>query len=102
MLCFVLLLGGAYAGKKKQAVKDDRSWWCETAYRVAHPLLDALSKGELKAKMPVEAANPEARRDYAHLVDRPCYGRTLPLRPVSRLRNSCWRKSSPNPDLRPD
>ncbi len=67
MLCFVLLLGGAYAGKKKQAVKDDRSWWCETAYRVAHPLLDALSKGELKAKMPVEAANPEARRDYAHL-----------------------------------
>lgn len=67
VLCLVLLMGGTYAAKKKQVVKDDRAWWCETAYRVAYPLLDALSKGELKAKMPVEAAAPESRKAYAHL-----------------------------------
>ena len=67
MLCFVLLMCGAYAGKKKQVVKDDRAWWCETAYQMAFPVLDALSKGELKAKMPVEAAYPESRKVTAHL-----------------------------------
>lgn len=48
-------------------MKDDRTWWCETAYKISYPVLDALSKGELKKRMPVEAANPEQRRSYAHL-----------------------------------
>lgn len=74
VLCLVMLMSGVYAGKKKEVVKDDRTWWCETAYKVAYPVLDALSKGELKTKMPVEAAYPESRKNYAHLE---AFGRLL-------------------------
>lgn len=66
-LCLVLLMGSVEARKKKEVSKDDRAWWCETAYKVSYPLLDALSKGELKAKMPIEANAPDSRRAYAHL-----------------------------------
>lgn len=67
LLCLVLLMSGVYAGKKKEVVKDDRTWWCETAYKMAYPVLDALSKGELKKKMPIESPAPEYRKPYAHL-----------------------------------
>lgn len=66
-LCCVLLFNGVFAAKKKTVEKDDRTYWCETAYKIAYPLLDALSKGELKKRMPVEASSPESRRPYAHL-----------------------------------
>lgn len=67
LLCLVLFWGNADARKKKEVQQDDRMWWCETAYKVAYPVLDALSKGQLKEKMPVEAATPEQRKKYAHL-----------------------------------
>lgn len=66
-LCLVLLCTAGYAKKKKDVQMDDRMWWCETAYRMAYPVLDALSKGELKQKMPIEASSPESRKNYAHL-----------------------------------
>lgn len=40
LLCLVLLMSGVYAGKKKEVVKDDRTWWCETAYKMAYPVLE--------------------------------------------------------------
>jgi hypothetical protein len=48
---------------------SDRAYWLRVLQRVAEPVLTALSKGQLKASMPVEAAhNREAdRRLYAHL-----------------------------------
>lgn len=67
LLCLAFLWTTGYSKKKQEMVKDDRIWWCETAYKISYPVLDALSKGELKKRMPVEAANPEQRRNFAHL-----------------------------------
>lgn len=66
-ICGVLLLNVGYARSKQVAVKDDRTYWCETVYKMAYPVLDALSKGELKTKMPIEAANPSAAKNTACL-----------------------------------
>lgn len=75
VLCLLLVCGGSvFAGKKKEVKQDDRAWWCGMAYRISYPVLDALSKGELKNKLPIEAANPEQRRSYAHLE---AFGRLL-------------------------
>lgn len=72
-LCFVLIYTSGFSKKKKE-VPDDRAWWCEMAYKISYPVLDALSKGELKKRMPVEAAYPEQRSNYAHLE---AFGRLL-------------------------
>lgn len=67
LICGILLLNVGNARTKKVVVKDDRAYWCETAYKIAYPVLDALSKGELKVKMPVEASDPAARKNTACL-----------------------------------
>lgn len=67
LLCLILFFEGTYARKKQEVKQDDRMWWCETAYKIAYPVLDALSKGELKQRLPIEAVSPEQRRKYAHL-----------------------------------
>lgn len=72
-LCFVLIYTSGFSKKKKEVPKD-RAWWCEMAYKISYPVLDALSKGELKKRMPVEAAYPEQRSNYAHLE---AFGRLL-------------------------
>lgn len=47
---------------------DDRAYWCQIAARLAHPVLDALAKGQLKMTMPVEAApGVRDRPTYTHL-----------------------------------
>jgi hypothetical protein len=48
---------------------DDRAIWIASATRVAHPVLNALSKRELKLTMPVETVhgNEEDRRKFTHL-----------------------------------
>lgn len=33
---------------------EDRLYWCRTAYRIAYPIMDALSKNELRKTMSVE------------------------------------------------
>ena len=55
---------------------DDRARWVAVATRMADPLLGALARGELKARMPVEAvAGAEAdRRKVTHLEG---FGRLL-------------------------
>jgi hypothetical protein len=51
------------------AGNDDRAYWIEVVRRVSHPLLEAVSKGQLRALMPVEAAPgvQEDRRKSTHL-----------------------------------
>lgn len=66
-MVLVMFLSGAYARRKAITPPDARTWWCEMAYRVAYPMLDALSKGELKQKMPVESYYQEDRKKFAHL-----------------------------------
>lgn len=48
---------------------NDRAYWVEVLTRVAHPVLQAASAGELKARMPVEAphGNVADRRQFTHL-----------------------------------
>lgn len=49
--------------------ENDRELWKRILRRVADPVLTALGKGELKARMPVEAThgNVADRREYTHL-----------------------------------
>lgn len=67
LLLGVIVFSLVQAREKKNAVRDHRTYWCETAYKIAYPVLDALSKGELKAKMPVEEVKGMNRKEYAHL-----------------------------------
>ncbi|MCL1821877.1 MAG: DUF2264 domain-containing protein [Prolixibacteraceae bacterium] len=73
LICCVAIKLSVAGGSEKTAV-DARSYWCETAYKIAYPVLDALSKEQLKAKMPIESPNPDSRKDYAHLE---AFGRLL-------------------------
>jgi hypothetical protein len=52
--CAVSVLPGDAQKKKKGEMIPERQYWCDLAYRISYPLLDALSKGELKKQMPVE------------------------------------------------
>ncbi len=53
---------------------DDRPYWADMLYRIAHPVLEALANGRLKATMPVEVAHPQ---DRAHVTHLEAFGRTL-------------------------
>ncbi|HEX7157443.1 MAG TPA: DUF2264 domain-containing protein, partial [Edaphobacter sp.] len=48
---------------------SDREYWLQVVERVSNPVLEALSKGQLRAEMPVEAASGvrEERRKSTHL-----------------------------------
>ncbi len=48
---------------------DDRAYWIEVVKRVSEPVLGAVSKGQLRATMPVEAQSGlvEARGESTHL-----------------------------------
>ncbi|HWW23779.1 MAG TPA: DUF2264 domain-containing protein, partial [Edaphobacter sp.] len=48
---------------------DDRAYWIEVVKRVSEPVLEAVSKGQLRARMPVEAQPGlvEQRRMSTHL-----------------------------------
>lgn len=48
---------------------DDRRYWIAVLQRIAHPVLDNLSKKQLKARMPIEV-RPNSKADrgkYSHL-----------------------------------
>jgi hypothetical protein len=55
--------------------RDDRAYWCEIARRLAAPVLEALSRRQLKATMPVEAhKTSKDRAEYTYLE---AFGRLL-------------------------
>ena len=53
---------------------DDRGYWLGVMERIATPVLENLSRHELKKRMPVEAANPADRARFTHLE---AFGRLL-------------------------
>jgi hypothetical protein len=53
---------------------NDRVYWIDVVEKIASPVLDNLSRRELRKNMPVEAANPADRAKYTHLE---AFGRTL-------------------------
>jgi len=63
-----LSIPATYAKNKKTEPVSDRQYWCDLAYKISLPVLDALDKGELKKKMPVEQQpNASGRQYFAHL-----------------------------------
>jgi hypothetical protein len=72
-IAFILIIsiisGFSVEAKKEKPEKvSDRQYWCDLTYKIAYPLLDALSKGELKKTMPVEQQkNASGRENFAHL-----------------------------------
>lgn len=53
---------------------DDRAYWVSILDKIAGPVLENLSRRELKKTMPVEAGNPSDRAQYTHLE---AFGRLL-------------------------
>ncbi|HEY0670055.1 MAG TPA: DUF2264 domain-containing protein [Sphingobacteriaceae bacterium] len=51
-----------------------REYFVQSLVKIAHPVLDALSKNELKTRMPVEARYPDNNRNFIHLE---AFGRLL-------------------------
>ena len=59
--------GGLVAAiARTSADRPDRAYWIEVLRRLADPVLTNLANGTLRARMPVEAADP-ARRSVTHL-----------------------------------
>jgi hypothetical protein len=56
------------------AVGDDRRYWVSVAEKIARPVLENLSRRELKLKMPVEEKSGANRKSCAHLE---AFGRLL-------------------------
>ncbi|MCA0434234.1 MAG: DUF2264 domain-containing protein [Proteobacteria bacterium] len=54
--------------------KSDREYWISVLRRLSDPILHSLSRGQLKATMPVEAQNSADRAKYSHLE---AWGRLL-------------------------
>ena len=53
---------------------NDRAYWIDVLENIASPVLDSLSRHDLRKNMPVEATNPADRAKYTHLE---AFGRTL-------------------------
>jgi len=60
---------GRVQAMEQVARQGDREYWIEVVRRVSEPVLEAVSKGQLRARMPVEAAAGlvEARSKSTHL-----------------------------------
>jgi len=80
LLVTAALLLSINAGKAQSPTAADndgtveRTYLVNTLTRIADPLLNALSKNELKKLMPVEAVNPKDRQQYTYLE---AFGRLL-------------------------
>ena len=73
ILLFIFLM---VLGVQVKAQSESRTYFVNSLQRIADPVLQSVSKGELKAKMPVEVAEQEwgKRADYAYLE---AFGRLL-------------------------
>src|SRR5690606_25726016 len=74
ILCVLLCPFFIKGQEISQDGKTQRDYYVQTLVRIAHPVLDALSKDELKKRMPLEAKYPDTSKDYMHLE---AFGRLL-------------------------
>jgi hypothetical protein len=70
---FTMLSGFSAMSQGKPAKFDTREYWVSVLVKIADPVLTNLSKGQLRANMPVVCTEP-ARKEVAHLE---AFGRTL-------------------------
>ena len=69
-------IGALSAKGKKEAVKTDREVWCDVLYRMAAPVLSAMSEGKLQEKMLVELSPTWDGRDQ-RVTYMECFGRLM-------------------------
>lgn len=62
--------------KTDVTVKNDRAYWCDLMYRMAEPVLSAMSKGELRKRMSVEVSPTWDGRDKS-VTYMECFGRLM-------------------------
>ncbi|MBP3419230.1 MAG: DUF2264 domain-containing protein [Marinifilaceae bacterium] len=77
VLCIAILafaINSSAASKKSE--QSDREFWCEVAYKMAAPVLENMSKGELQANMLVETSPTWDGRDI-HVTYMECFGRLM-------------------------
>jgi len=80
-----LPLRAAESKIESAAFGDDRSYWLSVADKIARPVLENLSRHELKIKMPVEEQSGAKRAAFTHLE---AFGRLLcGLAPWLALKN---------------
>lgn len=72
----LLPVGALSARGKKEAVKTDREVWCDVLYRMASPVLSAMSEGKLQEKMSVELSPTWDGRDR-RVTYMECFGRLM-------------------------
>ena len=72
----LLPVGTLSARGKKEAVKTDREVWCDVLYRMASPVLSAMSEGKLQEKMSVELSPTWDGRDR-RVTYMECFGRLM-------------------------
>lgn len=76
MMPFVGKLSASELLTEKQIVLSDREYWIKTLTKIAEPLLGALSKGELRMKMPVEC-KPGHHTDRHKVTYLEAFGRLM-------------------------
>lgn len=64
------------ATAKKQKQMTDREYWCAQAYKMASPVLENMSKGELQKNMVLEFSPSFDRRDR-RVAYMECFGRLM-------------------------
>ena len=72
-LLFIIVFGSAAMSQGKPAQYDTRAYWVSVLIKIANPVLENLSKEQLRVNMPVICTEPK-RKDVAHLE---AFGRTL-------------------------
>jgi hypothetical protein len=74
LLLFINTLKAQSPGATDKDGETERTYLIKTLTHIADPVLNALSKNELKKLMPVEARNSNDRQQYTHLE---AFGRLL-------------------------
>jgi len=62
-MAFGLSAAAAKTKKTPDPVQTDREYWCQMCYRIARPVLEAMSRGELQKTMTVEVSPTWDGRD---------------------------------------
>ncbi|MBD5346077.1 MAG: DUF2264 domain-containing protein [Bacteroides sp.] len=76
-LLFILAMApAALAAKKSEPVKTDREKWVDLAYRISAPVLENMSRGELRKNMDLELSPNWDGRDPG-VTYMECFGRLM-------------------------
>lgn len=70
------LLGNTFAERKKKPPTSDRQLWTDLCYKIAQPILENMSKGELQKNMQLELSPTWDGRDK-HVAYMEAFGRLM-------------------------